>query len=173
MAFCSACGNSLPEGAQACPKCGAGVSPAFTAQPGYQTVGQSGGQPFAQTTSPPPIGTAPVASGLTDNIAGALAYVTIIPAIVFLVVAPYNKNRFIRFHSFQSIFFSVAWVVLWKVLGIVVHIPLLGWATILLWPVISLGGFIIWLILVAKAYSGQMFKLPGIGDFAEKQANAA
>ena len=62
---------------------------------------------------------------------------------------------------------------LWKVLAIVVHIPFLGWATILLWPVISLGGFIIWLILVAKAYSGQMFKLPGIGDFAEKQAEAA
>jgi uncharacterized membrane protein len=114
-----------------------------------------------------------VASGLTDNIAGALAYVTIIPAIVFLVVAPYNKNRFIRFHSFQSIFFSVAWIVLWKVLAIVVHIPILGWGTILLWPIISLGGFIIWLILVAKAYGGQMFKLPGIGDFAEKQANAA
>ncbi len=41
-----------------------------------------------------------------------LAYVTIIPAIIFLVLEPYNKNRFIRFHSFQSIFFCVALIAL-------------------------------------------------------------
>ena len=44
---------------------------------------------------PPP---QPAQSGLSDNAAGALAYVTIIPAIIFLVVEPYNKNSFIRFH---------------------------------------------------------------------------
>jgi uncharacterized membrane protein len=103
--------------------------------------------------------------------AGALAYVTIIPAIVFLVLDPYNKNRFIRFHSFQCIFFAVAWTVLWIVLAIIGHIPILGWATVLLWPLISLAGLIIWFILVLKAYQGQMFKLPVIGDIAEKQAN--
>ena len=43
-------------------------------------------------------------SGLSDNAAGALAYVTIIPAIIFLVMEPYNKNRFIRFHSWQCLF---------------------------------------------------------------------
>ena len=41
-------------------------------------------------------------SGLSDNAAGALAYVTIIPAIVFLLVEPYNKNSFVRFHAWQS-----------------------------------------------------------------------
>jgi len=39
-----------------------------------------------------------------------LGYVTIIPAIVFLLIAPYNKSRFVRFHSFQCIFLTVAWV---------------------------------------------------------------
>ena len=44
--------------------------------------------------------------GLEDNVAGMLAYITIIPAIIFLVVEPFNKRRFVRFHSFQSIFFN-------------------------------------------------------------------
>ena len=143
MAFCPNCGTQIVEGA-ACPKC-AGAAPSS----GATTAG----------------------GGLTDNIAGALAYVTIIPAIVFLVLAPYNKKRFIRFHSFQCIFFAVAWTVLWIALSFVVHIPFLGWATILLWPLISLGGLIIWVILVLKAYQGQTFKLPVIGDMAAKQAN--
>jgi len=103
--------------------------------------------------------------------AGALAYVTIIPAILFLVLEPYNRKRFIRFHAFQCLFFAVAWTVLWIGLRIIVQIPILGWATILLWPLVSLAGLIIWIFLVMKAYQGQMFKLPVIGDMAEKQAN--
>ena len=99
--------------------------------------------------------------------------ITIIPSIIFLVMEPYNKNRFIRFHSFQNIFFCIGWVILWIALGIIGQIPVLGWATLLLWPLIGLGGLIVWIILIMKAYQGQMFKLPVIGDLAEKQANAA
>ena len=142
MAFCSNCGTQMADGTS-CPKCA--------------------GTPAA----------APMAgSGLTDNVAGALAYVTIIPAIVFLILEPYNRKRFIRFHAFQCIFFAVAWTALWIVLAFIGHIPFLGWATILLWPLVSLAGFILWLIMVLKAYQGQMFKLPVIGDMAEKQAGA-
>jgi uncharacterized membrane protein len=148
MAFCPNCGAQVAEGA-ACPKC-AGAAP-------------SGGTATAGATT--------AAGGLTDNLAGALAYVTIIPAILFLVLEPFNKKRFIRFHAFQCLFFAVAWTVLWIALRIIVQIPILGWATILLWPLVSLAGLIIWVILVLKAYQGQMFKLPFIGDMAEKQAN--
>jgi len=87
-------------------------------------------------------------------------------------MAPYNRNRFIRFHSFQCLFAAVAWVALWIVLGIIVHIPFFGWLTVMVWPLISLAGFVIWVILVLKAYQGQMFKLPVIGDMAETQANS-
>ena len=149
MPFCPTCGTQIPEGA-ACPKC-ASVQAAGT---------------------PATAGTAASASGLTDNVAGALAYVTIIPAIVFLILEPFNKKRFVRFHSWQCIAFAVAWTVLWIALGIIGHIPVLGWATVFLWPLISLAGLILWIILVLKAYQGQMFKLPIIGDMAEKQANA-
>jgi len=112
-------------------------------------------------------------SGLADNVAGMLAYVTIIPAIIFLVMDPYNKSRFVRFHAWQCIFFNLAWWVLWIGLRIVAHIPLLGFLTVLVWPLVGLGGFIIWLILLLKANQGQTFKLPVIGDMAERQANAA
>jgi uncharacterized membrane protein len=145
MAFCSSCGTQIAEGS-ICSKCAAG----------------------ATATA----GTISAAPGLTDNVAGALAYVTIIPAIVFLVLEPYNRKRFIRFHAFQCIFFAIAWTVLWIILGIIGHIPFLGWATVLLWPLVSLAGLILWIILVLKAYQGQMFKLPVIGDMAEKQAGA-
>jgi len=107
---------------------------------------------------------------MTDNVAGMLAYVTIIPAIIFLLLEPYNKSRFVRFHAWQSIFFTVAWWVLWIGLQILVHIPLLGFLTLLVWPLVGLGGFIVWIILLLKANQGQMFKLPVIGDLAEKQA---
>lgn len=145
MAFCPNCGTQIADGTT-CPKC-------------------------AGAAAPSPV--APAANaGLTDNVAGALAYVTIIPAIIFLVLEPFNRKRFVRFHSFQCIFFHVAWFALWIVLGFIGHIPFLGWATIIVWPLIGLGGFVVWLILVLKAYQGQMFKLPVIGDFAEQQAGA-
>jgi uncharacterized membrane protein len=112
------------------------------------------------------------AGGLTDNVAGMLAYVTIIPAIIFLVTEPYNKSRFVRFHSFQSIFFAVAWTAIWIALSFVGMIPVLGWLTLLIWPLLGLGGLVIWIILLLKANQGQMFKLPVIGDMAEKQAGA-
>jgi uncharacterized membrane protein len=49
---------------------------------------------------------------------------------------------------------------------------LLGWLTILIWPFIGLAGLVLWIILLIKANQGQMYKLPLIGDLAEKQANA-
>jgi len=149
MAFCSGCGAQVPDGAAACPACGRAVGGGAAAAP----AAASGG-------------------GMTDNVAGMLAYVTIIPAIIFLVMEPYNKKRFVRFHAFQNIFFCVAWIVLWIALSFVGMIPVLGWFTLLIWPLLGLGGLILWIILLIKANQGQMFKLPIIGDLAEKQANA-
>ena len=148
MAFCSTCGAQIPDGTTTCAAC----------------AGRA-----AASTPPPPTSST---GGMSDNVAGMLAYVTIIPAIIFLVMEPYNKSRFIRFHAFQCLFFAVAWTVLWIALSIVAHIPFLGWLTILLWPLVGLAGLIIWVILLLKANQGQMFKLPVIGDMAEKQANA-
>lgn len=147
MAFCNMCGAQIPEGATVCPAC----------------AGRATSGPAVASASP---------QGMSDNVAGMIAYVTIIPAIIFLVMAPYNRSKFIRFHSFQCIFFAIAWTALWIVLSFIAHIPFLGWLTILIWPLIGLAGFIIWIVLLLKANQGQMWKLPFIGDMAEKQANA-
>ena len=154
--FCSSCGAQMPDGAVVCSACGKGSA----------TTGAGAAAAVAPATAP-----AGTTGGLADNIAGLLAYVTVIPSIIFLVIEPYNKNRFIRFHSFQNIFFCIAWIILSIALGIIGQIPVLGWATLFLWPLIGLAGFILWLVLMLKAYQGQMFKLPVIGDMAEKQAN--
>ena len=135
----------MADGAAVCPGCGKAAAAAAAA-------------------------TASTGGGLQDNVAGMLAYITIVPAIIFLVLEPYNRNKFIRFHAFQCIFFYVAMVVLWIVLGVVAQIPFLGWATLFLWPIIWLAGVIVWILLLVKAYGGQKFKLPVIGDLAEKQA---
>jgi uncharacterized membrane protein len=134
---------------------------------------------------PPPVSGTPAYAGTTttssaplaDNIAGMLAYFTIIPAIVFLLVEPYNRNRFVRFHSFQCLFTAVGLIVVQVALVIlssVLHfIPVIGWiVTALLWPLYGLCVLGLWLLLVIKAYQGQMFKLPIVGDLAEKQAGA-
>lgn len=122
------------------------------------------------STAPTPASTP--ASGMADNTAGMLAYVTIIPAIIFLVMEPYNKNKFIRFHAFQSLFFNLAWVVLWVGLSIIGMIPIIGWLTLVLWPLIGIAGLVVWILLLIKANKREKWKLPVIGEIAEKQANA-
>ncbi len=146
MAFCSVCGTQVADGTTVC-------------------AAHAGASSGGATTSTQ-------ASGMSDNVAGMLAYVTIIPAIVFLLVAPYNRNKFIRFHSFQCIFVTVAWIALSIALSIIATIPFLGWLTLLIWPIIGLAGLALWIILLLKANQGQMWKVPFIGDLAEKQASS-
>jgi uncharacterized membrane protein len=147
MAFCNMCGAQIADGTTTCAAC-AGRAPAA---------------PAATTAS---------VGGMTDNVAGMLAYITIIPAIIFLVVEPYNKNRFIRFHAWQCLFFAGALFVLHVGLMFFAIVPFLALITFPLHLLISLGGFILWIILLMKANQGLMYKLPVIGDLAEKQANA-
>lgn len=142
MAFCNMCGAGIADGTTTCAAC----------------AGRAAGAP------------AVTVSGMADNVAGMLAYVTFIPAIVFLVTPPYNQNRFIRFHSFQSIFFCVAIAALQMALTILTVVPFLIFITAPLHLLVGLGALVVWIILLLKANQGQMYKLPVIGDMAEKQA---
>ena len=108
-------------------------------------------------------------TGLSDNAACGLAYLTFIPAIIFLVVAPYNTNPNIKFHAWQSIFLGVALVVVWVLNIILLFIPIIGWLISIL---LMLGLFILWIICVIKAFGGERFMIPVIGPFAAKQAGA-
>jgi len=151
MAFCSTCGAQIADGSTTCAACAARV-------PAAAPVATAGGT-------------------MQDNVAGLLAYITIIPAIIFLVMEPYNRNRFVRFHAFQNIFLHVAAIACWIVLMILAVaasiVPIVGHLIVMLLGLcVWLGFLVAWIVLVVKAYGGQMYKLPFIGDLAEKQANA-
>ena len=115
---------------------------------------------------------------MSDNAAGAICYLLgFITGILFLVLAPYNQSRNVRFHSFQSIFLNIAWFVLWIGIAIVsavlIHIPFLGpIVSFLLWGCLSIGALVIWLYMMFKTYNGEKIVLPIIGPMAEKQAGA-
>jgi uncharacterized membrane protein len=104
-------------------------------------------------------------------VAGALAYFTIIPAILFLVIDPFKTRRFVRFHAFQCLFLCAAAFVFWfafAMFGMFLGMfsgMLLGMVSLL----VQIGLFVVWLLVVIKAYQGQEFRLPVIGDLAAKQ----
>ena len=116
------------------------------------------------------------APGLEENVACALCYALgLLTGVVFLVLAPYNQNKLIRFHAFQSIFFHAALIVVYIVAlilsFILVFIPVLGHVLILLiYLALGLTAFGGWIFLMYKAYNREKFVIPVIGPIAEKQA---
>jgi uncharacterized membrane protein len=110
--------------------------------------------------------------GIAPNVAGALAYVLgPITGVAFYVLE--KDNRFVRYHAAQSIAVGVALIALsiaLSILGTVLaFVPVLGWIVALL---LSLGvgvlGFVLWLMLMWKAYSGAEWEAPFAGSFARK-----
>jgi len=104
------------------------------------------------------------------------AYITIIPAVVFLFLEPFKRNFFVRFHAFQHLYLLAAGVVFGvaaTVLGTLFQ--LIPFMRVLVFPLaglVSLAWFFLWVLLVVKAYQHELFKLPIIGDLAEQQASA-
>ncbi len=150
-----------------CPNCGTQNSGSFCTQCGTPipaAPGSSGG--FAA----PPQSAA--ATGLSDNVAGALCYVLgLITGILFLAITPYNQNPRVRFHAWQSVLLTVAWCVFWFALAIVTGF--MHFLALLLIPVemlIGFAGFCLWLFLMWKAYNGEIFEVPVIGGIARQQA---
>ena len=98
-------------------------------------------------------------TGLPTNTAAALSYVLgWLTGIVFLLI---EKDPFVRFHAMQSI-------ITFGLLTVLTFVPIIGW---MLSPFLAIIGFVLWLVLIFKAYQGEEFKLPVIGDFAKKQVS--
>ncbi len=101
-----------------------------------------------------------------EKLKGALAYI-LGPVSGVLLILVEKKSGYIRFHAMQSTVVFGALMLLNLVLGIV---PILGWiVAILVSPVLILVSFVLWLVLMWKAYSGEKYKVPYFGDLAEKQ----
>ena len=136
---------------------GAGVAPAPTAAPAMA---------------------ANASTGLTRNMAGALAYsLGIITGVLFLVLEPYRRDRFVRFHALQAIFyfvFAIAFSIAWSiVVGMVMNIS--AWVFVVAFPIrmiIRLAMFGFWLFLMYQAYNDKEFRIPILGAIASKQAES-
>ena len=137
-----------------CPNCGANAPGAFCPNCGQQ-IGSSASGPSGSGTA-----------GLTDNTAAALCYLFgVITGIIFLVWAPYNQSKNVRFHAFQSIFMTAAWMVIVFALGILLPFGLWFLARLL-----QLAGLGLWLFMMWKTYNNEKVVLPLIGPLAEKQS---
>jgi uncharacterized membrane protein len=116
-------------------------------------------------------------AGLHANLAAALTYLAgILTGILFLVIEPYRKDRVIRFHAFQSIYFNLAWIALWfgwTIAGLVLGAVAKELSFILQAPIdllLMVGGLALWVFLMFTAHQGKMTRLPLIGALAAKQA---
>jgi uncharacterized membrane protein len=111
---------------------------------------------------------------MADNAASALCYVLgLITGILFLVLEPYNKNRTIRFHAFQSIFLNIAVIIIAIALGIfdALLARILGWwMGYVLGLLFDLACFGIWIYMIISTYQGRTTALPIIGPMAQQQA---
>ena len=148
--------------------------------PGQQNYGTPSGTPSGPPKS---------SSGMEPNLAAALSYIWIVGLIFFFME---KENKFIRFHAMQSIIYGITMSVVMIVLAIINVIiaivigvaagaagnsagslagTLVGLVSALIWmvlPLLYLGGLI---LAAVKAYQGQIFKLPIIGNIAEKTVN--
>jgi uncharacterized membrane protein len=143
-------------------------------QPGQQQYGQPGQQPYGQPNYQQPYGTPPTGGtsmGMAQNTEAGLSYILgWVTGLIFFLAE--KQNRFVRFHAMQSILFfggaSILNVIL-SIAGSSVHG--LGIAFSCLSGIIGITSLVVWVILLINAFQGKYFKLPVIGDYAEKYAN--
>ncbi len=105
-------------------------------------------------------------TNLEPNIAAALSYIiSPITGVIFFIVE--KDDKFVRFHAFQSILFGVAAYIIWFITTSLMAL-LIGFALV---PLVSIGMFILYALLMWKAYNNEMYELPVIGKIAKEQAN--
>ena len=116
-------------------------------------------------------------TGLAPNIAGLLCYIcSPITGIIFLLIE--KENNDVKFHAWQSLVFGVAYVIVVILLEILAAIlgmiaSVLGIIIGFFIPIVMLAAFIIWIVCLVKAYQGERWRIPVIGDFAAKKAGVA
>ncbi len=109
-------------------------------------------------------------TGLDANLAGLLTYVAgFITGIVFLVIE--KDSKFVRFHAMQSVMTFIGLFIINIGFIIVGFIPIIGWLLSLFSLFLVPLGLILWIVLMLKAYQGEWFKLPIVGDMAMKQVS--
>jgi uncharacterized membrane protein len=148
--FCTQCGAALAGNARFCSNCGAAS---------VDTSAQE-----------PPIPRPPAADGIERNFAAVLCYLAgMVTGVLFLCLEPYRREHGIRFHAWQSIFLNFTLVALF-IFGGILGFVFRPFAVVI--PLVYVGLFILWVVVMAKAFQGEKFKIPILGDWAEKQAGS-
>ncbi len=105
-----------------------------------------------------------LATGLKKNTSAALAYVLgPITGVIFLIL---EKDKFVRFHAMQSIVVFVTMFVLQWVLGLTIIL-------LILVPLVGILSFVLWLVLIYKAWQGEEWEVPVLGKIARNMAAKA
>src|SRR5258707_1022985 len=152
--------------------------------PGYQPPNPGYQQPYQQPPTPGygqpgaqgplynaanPLG--PTTLNMEPNVAGGLSYFTWIAGLIFFLIE--KQNRFVRFNAMQSMLLTAAYVIaiiavdiVFGILGAIVGV--FGLISIPLTSLLGLGVFVLWIICVINAFQGKYFKIPFIGDYAER-----
>ena len=163
MAFCTQCGSQIGDRDQFCAICGSRQT--ATSNPNAQTP-----------PPPPPPGQATGAgtdflSGLSPQTAALLCYIPVlgwIPALFVLASNQFRHDRGLRFHAFQGLYLAVAWLLADWVLGPFIRMSGIFYAGYTLVRVAKMIIFAAWIWMLVKVAQHETFKLPVIGDLAEK-----
>ena len=133
-------------------------------QGGYQQ-GPYGAPPSGAQS---PLG--PSSMGMQPNVAAGLSYVFgWVTGLIFFLVE--KQNRFVRFHAMQSILFFGGISVIDILLSVIGNFGFLGVLTVFASSALGIIGLVGWIVLMINGFQGKYFKLPIVGDYAEKYAN--
>ncbi len=172
MAFCPNCGAQVTG--TFCPNCGTAVAAAGASTGAGATTGGLGSSAGGTSAGYVPPAQTVEAPGLTENVAGALCYLFgLVTGIIFLVISPYNRNKTVRFHAFQSIFASIAVIICSIILSIITGMLFFAhawWTGVLIHRLYDLAVFLGWLYMMYTAYNNKKVLLPVVGPLAQKQA---
>jgi len=140
--FCPKCGQENEEGSQFCRNCGSSLDILTAKKTGATT-------------------------GLEPNVGGLLSYLLgWITGLIFILLE--KENGYIRFHAWQSIFTFGSVSVLFVVFSVFDWVPVLREIFLAFRIVVGILAFVLWIVLMVKAYQGERYKLPVAGDLAEK-----
>jgi len=174
--FCPKCAAENTEGNKYCQKCGAVIAadaPKPTGVCAKCGTKNAEGTKYCQNCGSMLDTQAPKVAGSTTslepNVAGLLCYVLgWITGLVFILIE--KENKFVRFHAMQSIVTFGAFCVLWIPFSILSQLDILRALFGVLYAITGILAFVLWIVLMVKAYQGERFKLPIAGDIAEKNS---
>jgi len=156
MAHCTKCGAAIADNAAFCGSCG-------SAQATASTASAPAGAPAAL---------APAQSQMSENLAGLLCYVVgWVTGLIFYFI---DKRPYVRFHAAQSVVVFGGLHIINIALGVMFGMSLMmgglgGFSVgVLFYWLIGLISFILWILLMIKAYQGERFRVPVAADLAEK-----